>query len=192
MKNKMKILLTALLVMSLNSYAKSQSGIYMNLTDYRNNKLTYEIGCTSGEKIHIHDFFWNMATIKVVDDGKKYTLKKGELYGFRDCNNDVYRFYNNMEYLIAEAGNIYIYLRKENTAQNKNNKVVNVYYFSGTPDGEILPLTLGNLKKVYKSNDKFTDLLDKFFNAGDVSAYDEVHNTYKVNYVFSKTINNNN
>ncbi len=182
----MKILLTALLIMSLNSYAKSQSGIYMNIADYRNNKLTYEIGCAKGEKIHIHDFFWNMATIKVVDDGKKYTLKKDELYGFRDCNNDVYRFYNNMEYLIAEAGNVYIYLRKENTAQNKNNKVVNVYYFSATPNGEILSLTLGNLKKAFKDNDKLTDLLDKFFNAGDVCAFDQVHNTFKVNYVFFK------
>ena len=190
MKTKMKILLTTLLVLSLNSYAKSQSGIYMNLSDYKNNKLTYEIGCAKGEKIHVHDFFWNMTTIKVVDDGKKYTLKKDELYGYKDCNNIVYRFYNNLEYRIAETSSIYIYVRKENIAQNKNNKVVDVYYFSSTPDGEILPLTLGNLKGSYKSNDKFLDLLDKFFNASNVCAYDDLHKTFKVNYVFSKTLNN--
>jgi len=183
----MKILLTALLVISFGSYAKSQGGIYMNLSDYKSNKLTYEIACTNGGKIHLHDFFWNMASVTVVDAGKKYTLKKDELYGYKDCNDEVYRFYNNMEYRIAEAGNIYIYAQKENTAQNKNNKVVNVYYFSTRPDGEILRLTLSNLKKAYKDNDSFSDLIDKFFNANDVTEYDEVHNTFKVNYVFSKT-----
>ena len=187
MKTKMKILLTALLVLSMNSYAKSQGGIYKTLSDFRDNKLSYETGCNKNGKIHLHDFFWNMATIQVVDEGKKYTLKKDELYGYRDCNDDVYRFYKNMEYRIAEAGNVYIYVQKENTAQNKNNKVVNVYYFSTKADGEILPLTLSNLKKAYKDNDSFSDLLDKFFNANDVCEYDEVHNTFKVNYVFSKT-----
>ena len=185
---KTKILLAVLLAMSFGSYAKSQSGIYMNLSDYKNNKLTYEIACSKGEKIHLHDFFWNMSTISVIDDGKKHTLKKDEIYGYRDCNNEVYRFYQNMEYRIAETGNIFIYGRKENTAENKNNKVVNLYYFSTTADGDILPLTLNNLKQVYKGNDAFQDLLDKFFSSSDVCEYDNAHNTYKVNYVFSKTI----
>lgn len=188
MKTKMKILLTALLVVSFGSYAKSQGGIYMNLSDYEHNKLTYETACAKGGKIHLHDFFWNMATITVADNGKKHTLKKDELYGYKDCNNEVFRFYNNMEYRIAEAGYIYIYVQKENTAQNKDNKVVNVYYFSTKPDGEIYSLTLNNLKKAYKDNDSFSDLIDKFFNANDVCAYDEGHNTFKVNYVYSKTI----
>ena len=188
MKNKKQILILLLLVLSLDTDGRS-NGIYKTFSDYKNNTLTYESECPKGKtKIHIHDFFWNMATIKVVGDGKKYTLKKDELYGYRDCNNNVYRFYNNMEYRITEAGNIYIYIQKENTAQNKNNKVVDVYYFSKGPDGEILSLTLDNLKKAYKSNDIFLDLLDKFFSAGDVCVYDAVHSTFKVNYVFSKTI----
>ena len=187
---KTKILLTMLLMISLNSYAKSQSGIYMNLSDYKNNKLTYETGCTRGEKIHVHDFFWNVSTVKVVGDGRKYTLKKDKLYAYKDCNNDVYRFYDNMEYRIAETSGIYVYVRKENTAQNKNNKVINVYYFSSTPDGEILLLNMRNLKKAFSNNEKFLDLLDKFFNAGNVCAYDDLHKTFKVNYVFSKMLNN--
>ncbi len=180
--------MVALLAISLNAYAKSESGIYMNVADFKNSKLTYDISCTNGDKIHVHDFFWNMSTIRVVDDGKKCTLKKSDLYGYRDCNNDVYRFYNNMEYRIAETGNIYIYVQKESTAQNKNNKVIDVYYFSATPDGDILPLTIRNLKKAYKDNDRFLDMLDKFFGGGDVRAYDDQHKTFKVNYLFSKTL----
>ena len=186
MKTKIKILIL-LLTLSLGAYAKSQSGIYMNVADYQNNKLTYETGCVKGS-VHLHDFFWNMTTIKVVNDGKKYILKKDDVYGYRDCNNDVYRFYNNLEYRIAEAGNIYIYVRRESIAQNKNNTLVNVYYFSTTPGGAILPLTVRDLKNAYNDNSDFIDLIDKFFGGADVRAYDDVHNTFKINYLFSKTL----
>ena len=182
----MKIITTVLLIVSSISYAKSQGGIYMSLADYEHNKLSYEASNSKSCKIHLHDFFWNMSTVTVTENGKKYTLKKDALYGYKDCKNEVYRFYDNMEYRIAEAGHIYIYVQKESTAQNKNNEVINKYYFSTKPDGEILPLTISNLKKAYKDNDSFCDLIDKFFSENNVCAYDEVHSTFKVNYIFSK------
>ena len=68
----------------------------------------------------------------------------------------MYRFYNNTEYRIAEAGNIYIYTQDRNIAQSKGYKVVNAYFFSTTPDGELLPLTLGQFeKRIQRGNDKF-------------------------------------
>ena len=182
---KTKILITILSVLSLNSFAKGQSGIYMNTSDYQSNKLTHESECV---KIHVHDFFWNMPGINVVADGKKYAYKKSELYGYRDCRNEVYRFYNNTEYRIEEAGNIYVYVQERNIARSKGYIVVNEYYFSVAADGKILPLTLANLKEVYKGNSQFCDLLDQFFSNGDVRAYDKEHKTFKVNYVYSKTI----
>jgi hypothetical protein len=192
MNNKLKIILTVLLVLSFSSYAKSPSGIYMTISDYKNNRLTCESECVDQpqhKNIHIHDFFWNMPNIRVKCDGKKLTYKKSQLYGFRDCKNNVYRFYDNTEYRIAEAGNIYIYVQEKNIAQSKGYKVVNAYFFSTTADSEIIPLTLSNLKKAYKNNDKFHDLLDQYFNAGGVCVYDTQHNTFKINYVYSKTIN---
>lgn len=189
MKKKFGIIIY-LLALSFGSFAKSECGIYVNVSDYQKNKLTNESVCAKGNSIHIHDFFWNMPKITVIQDGKKYTYKKSDLYGFKDCKNDVYRFYNNTEYRIAEAGPIYIYVQEKNIAQSKGYKVINAYYFSTAADGEIIPLTRGNLKSVYKTNDKFRDLLDQFFSANDVQVYDNQHNTFKVNYVYSKTIKN--
>ena len=183
MRNKMKTIITVLLITTLSTYAKSQSGIYMNLADFKNNKLTYENNCVNGKAIHIHDFFWNMPKIKVKHDGKKITFRKSELYGYRDCNSDVYRFFHNTEYRIAEAGNIYIYVQEKNITQNKGYKVVNSYYFSTTPDGTILPLTFGNLENAFASNEKFISLLYQYFKSEVVHAYDKSHNTFKVNYV---------
>jgi hypothetical protein len=186
MKKKLNIILTVLVAMSLSAYAKTSAGIYLNLSDYRNNKLSCE--SEKGTHIHIRDFFWNMSTIRVVNDGKKITYRKSELYGYRDGKDDVYRFYHNTEYRIAEAGNIYIYVQEKNIAQSKGYKVVNKYYFSTGADSEILPLTINNLKYAYKGNDKFCDLADQFFSRDDAFVYDQQDNTFKANYVYSKAI----
>ena len=190
MKNKMKIISTVLLIISLSTYAKSQSGIYMSLADFKNNKLTYEDKCSDGRHIYVRDFFWSMPEIKVVHDGKKYTYKKSDLYGYRDCKNEVFRFYNNTEYRIAEAGNIFIYVQEHNIAQSKGFIVVNEYYFSTTADGAIAPLTLANLKTAYNDNAAFLALINQYLNTGDVQEYDKQHNTFKVNYLYSKTKSN--
>lgn len=188
MKRKLQILLLLSLTCSVSSFGRKTGGVYMNAADYKNNKLSYSDFEHGKSRIYIHDFFWSMPTVKVLSEGKKYTYRKSELYGFRDRNNYVYRFYNNTEYRIVEAGNIYIYAQQENIAQSKGYKVVNVYYFSTTADGSILRLTVNNLKSVYHDNDKFCDLLDQYFGADDVNTYDTKHHTFKVNYVYSKTM----
>jgi hypothetical protein len=176
--------------MSLNTHAKSQSGIYLSPSDFKNNKLTYEDNCTDRTHIHIHDFFWSMPAISVTHDGKKYTYKKSEVYGYRDCKNEVYRFYNSTEYRIVEAGEIFVYVLEKNIAQSKGFIVVNEYYFSTAADNEVLPLTLSNLKSSYMNNDKFLRQLATM-NADDVQEYDQAHSTFKINYLYSKTTNNN-
>ena len=189
MKNKTKIISTVLLIISLSTYAKSQSGIYKTAADFRNDILTNKNACSGRKTIHVHDFFWNMPTVKVEENGKKYTYLKSELYGYRNCKNEVFRFYNNTEYQIAEAGNIYVYTQQKNITQSKGFIVVNAYYFSTSSDGEIVQLTMDNLKKAFRNNDKFLLALDQYLNEGDVQEYDQVHNTFKINYLYSKSIN---
>ena len=192
MKIKQQIISICLAALSLNTYGQNHSGIYMNLSDYKANKLTYEIECSKekhNRNIHLHDFFGNRPTVTVNHDGKKYTLKKNEIYGFIDCDNEAYRFFKNEVYHIAEAGDIYIYIytQTQNIAQSKGYKVVNNYYFSNTPSGQILRLTKDNLKNEFRNNDKFIALLDQNFGNDDIYAYDNLHKTFKVNYVYSKS-----
>lgn len=188
MKTKLKIIIAILLLFSLSTLAKSQNGIYMSLSDYEQNRLSYESTCTREKYIHIHDFFWSMPSITVRSADKKYKIKKNAIYGYRDCDNDVYRFYNNTEYRIAESGYIFIYMKEENIAQTKGYKVVNTYYFSATAGDEIHLLTLENLKKVFRDNTKFIELLRQCVCDGSVCSYDKVHKTFSINYLYSKTI----
>jgi len=188
MKNKLQIIFTLLLVSSISSYAKGQNGIYLSSADYIHNKLSYE-GTT---KISTHNFFWSMPTVTVKSDDKKYRLKKSSIYGYRNSKDEVYRFYNNTEYRIAEAGSIYIYVKERNIAMSKGYKVVNTYYFSTSADGTILPLTIGNLRTVYNSNDKFRNAIDRLCDSEDICAFDSERHTFKINYLYSTTITGTN
>jgi len=176
------ILLSGLMILSVNTYAKGQSGIYLTLSDYTNKKLT------QGAKIHPNNSVINTPYITITDNGKKQKLKKSEVFGYVDDKSNVYRFYKNEAYQIAEAGNIMVYVQKERNSQTKEYKVISHYYFSTMAGSEIIPLTLDNLKNVYRSNNRFLDLVDQFFSKSDVTAYDNIHNTYKVNYVFGKAM----
>jgi len=185
MKTRIQIIMIGLLVLSQATMAKSQGGIYKTSGDFTSNKLTDEGSC----KIRVHDFFYRMPTIAVISGGEKHTYKKNELYGFRNCNDEMFRFYKNTEYRIEEAGNIFIYTKERNIAQSKGYKVVKAYYFSTSADGDIMPLTIENLKGAYRTNEKFLELIDQFFNQGDVNEYDHVHKTFKLNYVYRKSMN---
>ncbi|MCW3124030.1 MAG: hypothetical protein JWQ38_3522 [Flavipsychrobacter sp.] len=185
---KMKILIVLLLAATTNVNAIGQSGVYATVTDYRNNKLTYENACNGGkqkDKIRLHDFFGYTPYFSITDNGVKHKLKKDSVYGYRNCKGDVHRFYNNKEYKIAEAGSIFIYVTQQNVAQSKGFKVMNTYYFSTAPTDKILTLTLNNLEAAFRDNNKFLDALEQFAASNDLATYDKRHKTFKVNYIYN-------
>jgi hypothetical protein len=189
MKKTLRIIIGSLLILSFHILAKGQAGIYATSADYKNNKLTCEQAGTKNNlhNIHLHDFFGNTRYLTITCNGQKRRLKKSDVYGFKN-NDKVYRFYKNIPYLIAEAGSLYIYLQTEHIAQSKGYKIINTYYFSISPGGDILPLTLDNLKSAYSNNNKFIDLLDQYIRRSDVSEYDPFRKTFKVNYVYNKAL----
>jgi hypothetical protein len=185
----MKILLAILLTISCLPNAKAQSGVYMSFGDYNHHNLSYTAECTEGKHIYMRDFFRDSPALIVKKDGKKYTLKKNDLYGYRDCDSISYRFYKNKAYRILEPGNLYIYQLETNLTQGKNFHKVLHYFFSVSPESEIMALNVPNLEEAYKNNEKFEDLLDQFAKTGDVTAYDQRHRMYRINYLVYKSLN---
>jgi hypothetical protein len=190
MKNKLYGIAGLLSTLLVTFSATGQSGIYMDTAAFKNGKLAYEGECGGGRKnknVHVHDFFWNSSYITVKSGGIKHKLKKSDVFGFRNCVGDLYRFYKNEAYRIAEAGGIYIYSQAQNVTQNKGFKIARVYYFSRSPGSDILPLTCGNLENAYHDNEKFLDKLGRFPCGSKPDEYDTVHNTFKVNYLYSRS-----
>ncbi len=177
----MIIAINALITPNVN--AKNQKGVYMTAKDYMDQKMTYK----TNAKMHVNNSVWELPYITVIDSNKKIKLNKAKIFAYAD-GDKVYRFYKNEPYQIVEAAPITIYVFNEHVAQSKGYKIKQTYYFSTSPDGTMIPLTISNVKQAYRSNDRFLDLLDQYFSNGDVTAYDAVHHSYKLNYVYNKTL----
>lgn len=182
-------------LLSLSVYSQginpNQSGVYLTSNDYLNNILTYSIDCsTESHKIKLHDFN-KSSHIDVIHNKIKYTLQKKEIYAFKDCENGVYRFFNNEEYKILEPKAIYIYSIEKNIPSGKNIKTITEYYFSKDSNGDLVKLSLINLKKAFPENHKFHDLLDAYFkDETDITMYDSFHKMHKINHLYQQSLIN--
>ncbi len=164
------------------------SGIYLTAADYSNGRLTAEGDCGSGgHKLELHDLL-NKSYIHVTHGASKRRYEKSELFGFRACDGNDYRFVSNQEYRILETSDLYIYVRETHVTVGKSRHVVNEYSFSVGRDGNVLPLTLENLKRALPNNHAFHDSLDQMFGTGqDLAQYDEFHKMFKVNRLLVAT-----
>ncbi len=90
-----------------------------------------------------------------------------------------YRLVGNDRYQIIEAKALYIYSLDVLVRKGTREKT---YFFSVGPNGDVLPLTILNLKKAVPDNHTFHDLLDMSFkHDSDLTKYDEFHKRFKVN-----------
>jgi hypothetical protein len=168
----------------------NSSGVYISAADYKNNKLADEVECkkNSKEVFKKHDVFAK-ASFVVVNKGTKITYLKKDIYAYRDCNNRVWRFYNNRQYEILEAKNVYIYAVEKIVISGIAVERDAIYYFSDGADGEIKKLTTANLKATYPNNQTLTSILDSYIQTNqDIKGFDATRNTYIVNYLYSQTI----
>jgi hypothetical protein len=186
----MKIrLVIALLLFACNTEAKNIQGIYMTAEDFAKGKLSYSGDCNNkGIKAHLKNFWDDAPYLELWYNGKQTTLQKNSVYGYKDCDGNVYRFCNNQTYKLVEAGCVYIYSHEYNVTQTKGFKVVTNYYFSSTAGGDINRLNFANLAAAYEKNGKFVAALEKYRDS--LTAFDDTHKTFFVNYLYTRSQNN--
>lgn len=184
----MKSVVFALLLFALTASASVQrsvprtSGIYLTAADYNEGRLTSEGDCGfNGHKLELHDVL-DKSYIHVTHGTERRRYAKSDLFGFRACDGNDYRFVSNLEFRILEAKELSIYVRETHETVGKSRHVVKVYYLSKGSNGNVLPLTLENLKHAFPDNHTFHDSLDQMFGAGqDLAQYDDFHKMFKVN-----------
>ena len=190
----MKSVLLSLLLSVVAASASVQravprtSGIYLTATDYDEGRLTSEGDCASKDhKLELHDVL-DKSYIHVTHGTERRRYAKSDLFGFRACDGNDYRFVSTQEYRILEAKALSIYVRQTHETVGKSRHVVEVYYFSKGSNGNVLPLTLENLKHAFPDNHTFHDSLDQMFGAGqDLAHYDDFHKMFKVNRLLIAT-----
>lgn len=167
------------------------SGIYMTAGDFTSGNLNLKVDCKSEKhKIKTHDFS-EKPYIDVIHEGKEYKYQKSEIYGYRDCEGNDYRFANKAEYKILESKSITLYERtifKPNPS-GKGAITVKENYFSVKSDSELSSLTIFNLKNAFPDNHNFHDQLETTFKYDEnLIEYDSFHKSYKINHILQTTI----
>lgn len=159
------------------------SGIYKSAEDFRARRLTLGVDCkTATHKLRLNEFS-GKPYVTVKHGGKDYRMAKDSLFGFRECGGRDYRFAaNNQHYPILNPGEELLFYKVEQPTVGKNPGYVRLY-FSPTAAAPIQPLTLLAVKKAFPENHRFHDLLDAQLPNGDLTAYDQMHQMTKINWL---------
>lgn len=170
---------------------RNQEGVYLNQSDFEKNRLSY-VSNPGTEKIKIHfNEFLDKPFITVNQNGEKSTFFKDEIFAYRH-NGNVVRTWNIISYNFLERGDIWIYSKDENVSLGKGIKRERKYYYSVTGKGEILALTILNLKRSFPDKHQFHNFLDtQFRNDAELSRYDSYENKFKINHILAATIFSN-
>jgi len=186
MKNKLFILIIAMSVLSASLFAqKDSSGIYRTSGDFQQGKLAYAINYKTQNHTINDNLFFNEAEVKVKHEGTSYTLKKSEIYGYRDTKGVDFRFVNNKSYKILNKGEFPVLYVFQSPKQAKGTtQYSSDYFFSKDAASAPQSLTKENLKAAYSDNHKFHDAIDATFKDDkSLSDYDNFHKMYKVDHL---------
>ena len=116
-----------------------------------------------------------------------FRYEKRDTFGYRDCDGRDVRFVDGAEYVVAEAGPIYLYTSERIEHRGRPFKRVTVFYFSVAPDSALFALTVVNLERAYPGEHRFQVLIDAAAQRGDdLTAYDDVRKTYRLNLLFTQ------
>ena len=103
MNTAVKIIsITWLMILTLDTYANSQIGIYLTVSDYLNKKLSYEVDC----KIRLNNSILELPYITIKDHGKKLKMNKSDLYGYVGCDKKLYVLVEDEEFQVVGGGSI--------------------------------------------------------------------------------------
>lgn len=137
------------------------NGVYLTLDDYLHHHLTHSfISNTKGYRFR----FPNMARIKLKTPDSTYFYELTQIFGY--CEDGINRCYRSGELVeimgyqsvgfISYEG-LWLY-RSHHWSESSNDYT---YYFSKTPAGELIWLTRKKIRKAFKADVNFLNLLNK-------------------------------
>lgn len=180
---KIIVLSVILIVLSFVTYAK-QGGVYLSATDFRNEKMTYVTDCSINKSNIKLNLLFDRPHFTVTHDGQSNRLQKTDIFGYKACDGDTYRFVGKRRYSILNPTEEILLYRFE-TIASKNQKPQIFYKFSKFANHEVYDLTIKNLKIHFPNNPKFHDQLTAVFNSDkDLTNYDSFYNMYQVNRIY--------
>lgn len=166
------------------------SGLYKSAADFRGHRLTLGVDCkTETHKLRLNEFS-GKPYVTVKHGGEDYKMAKATLFGFRDCEGREYRFAaDNRHYPILNSGEeLLLYKMEQPPVGGKNaTQTREQLFFSASAEAPLQPLTLLAVKKAFPDNHRFHNLLDAQILNGDLTAYDQMHQMTKINWLLRQS-----
>ena len=184
----MKYTLTiAFLIFVRAAIAQSgQSGIYLTAADFQSSLLTNALDCKESHHAIKRNSFFNKGYITIIDHGQRKRYNKSEVFGYLDCDKNVYRFFDNKEYMILNTEGFCLYKHEQLENNVKSANTISLYFFSTSINSSPQLLTLLNLQKAFPDNHKFLDLLDAAFKSDDdLIRTDAFKKGYKLIHIYN-------
>jgi hypothetical protein len=178
-------MLTAAVAAPVASPAPATSGVYLTAQDQANGTLTDAGSCQAQMKVALHDLR-KTPFIDVSRGAEKKQYAKDAVFGVRLCDGYDYRLVASRLLRIVEAKALYVYVVERPVTQGKGFRLVPAYYFSSGARGDVLPLTLENLHRVYAANHRFIDSLDRV-SEQDLAGYDALHQRFKIGHLLEES-----
>jgi hypothetical protein len=176
-----KVLRILLIALTLIPFISSAQEIFpflaKNSAEFLNPKQD-----TTIEDVYINS---NFKVIVQTTDGKaKY--KEYQLWGFGNKEGRRFRLYNEKDYEIRQAGDLFIYRRDVSNWIYTNT----VYYFSKGADGDIYGLNWANLKDVFSASDpKFLQLIKReTLSPEEYHQYDKKNKSFKIVELYRQSL----
>ena len=161
----------------------SVTGLYLTADDYANHKLSFVTNGGNKNSIHLNEFL-ESGKVEVIYNGKTQSFLKSEIFGY-SCNQQDYRYFNNVAYKIIDSRDFFIYSAPKLEQGGKGMKPVERFYFSSSATAVIEPLSIRNLENVYASNAKFRYMIESSFTTDNsLTSYDAAVKEYKVKYLY--------
>lgn len=180
-----------LLLCALPLFAISQesvSGIFITTEDFLMNKLSYSVDCNAENfKIRKLD---NSSTnyLKVIQGDSTFKLQKKDIFGYRDCKGDSYRFIDGVAYIILNPSEYILIYRFEIPVGHGTNAR---YLFSRGPSGEVKSLSKENIEHAFPENAEFNRKVALIFGKRlSLATYDKLYGIYILNWVYNNAMNN--
>lgn len=176
------LLLVFLLVLECRS---QRIGLFISTQDFRKNTA---FTCPSDvhlPKVKLHILpFRNYVTVICKDS--VYRFSKDSIFGYRDIEDNYFRFYKKETYSILNRKETILLYRKETVSRDpKDMRSYEAYYFSKDEQSPLHELRICNLLKVFASNRNFTDLIETHFKSdAELLDPDIEHKEYKLNRLF--------
>ncbi|MDB4921970.1 hypothetical protein [Mucilaginibacter sp.] len=186
MKNLIKTLIVIAIISlsALRSQAQTSNGstgIYLTEQDYKSHKLTYTLSPT--DKMQLNEFL-DGKNVTLVYQGKKLTLPKSGLFGYRLHNQD-FRFFHNEAYSIVDTAGFMLYKKDKLTQQGKGYMPVERYFYSVNLNQSIHELTIENLWNSFPGQTGLRySIQNNFKQDADLAAYDKFAHQYKLKYLY--------